>query len=33
MTRTGERGDRSIGFVQARELKPRERFVLSDEWD
>ena len=24
---------KSIGFVQARELKPRERHVLSDDWD
>ena len=24
---------KSIGFVQGRELKPRERFVLTDEWD
>ena len=24
---------RNIGFVQARELKPRQRYVLSDDWD
>ena len=24
---------KSIGFVQARELKPRHRFALSDDWD
>ena len=24
---------RSIGFVQARELKPGKRYVLSDDWD
>jgi hypothetical protein len=24
---------KSIGFVQARELKPRLRHVLSDDWD
>ena len=24
---------RSIGFVQARELKPGLRYVLSDDWD
>ena len=23
---------KGIGFVQARELKPRERFVLTDDW-
>jgi hypothetical protein len=24
---------KSIGFVQARDLKPRDRYVLPDEWD
>jgi hypothetical protein len=24
---------KSIGFVQARELKPRHRHILSDDWD
>ena len=24
---------RKIGFVQARDLKPRERYVLPGEWD
>ena len=24
---------RKIGFVQARELKPLQRYVLSDDWD
>jgi hypothetical protein len=24
---------KNIGFVQARELKPRQRYVLSDDWD
>jgi hypothetical protein len=23
---------KSIGFVQARALKPRDRFVLTDDW-
>ncbi len=24
---------KNIGFVQARDLKPRDRYVLPDEWD
>ncbi len=24
---------KNIGFVQARELKPRQRYVMSDDWD
>jgi hypothetical protein len=30
--RTDSRSKR-IGFVQARDLEPRDRYVLPDEWD
>ncbi len=32
MLRTDARR-KSIGFVQARELKPLQRYVFSDDWD